>query len=250
MMPGAGPEAGAGWRRWRPMTFGSRPAHAIRDPVLEPLWPGRRVLVHVAVGEPGRASIEIVDEEGIALAGHPDIRETLTETVLAQEAVLDGYLVELPRRSAAGFFGGEAAVPVPGLSATTRQMVVGGRGPSRPAPVSSGGLQAGAVQGPPEREAASPAAGLVGGFVAVDLLSLDGEPLLEVPLLERKRLLDSALAASELVRRGPHVRPPGTHWYGQWRAFGFREIAVKSANGRYRPGQPSDDWAVAPLPRG
>jgi hypothetical protein len=171
--------------------------------------------------------------------------------VLAQEAVLDGYLVDLPRRSAAGFFGGQAAVPVPGLSATTRQLVVGGRGRARPAPATSGGLEAAAVpvaaaDNPDEPRAAS----LMAGFVAVDLLAVDGDSLLDVPLLERKRLLDSALAPSELVRRGPHVRPPGTHWYGQWRAFGFREIAVKSANSRYRPGQPSDDWAVAPLPRG
>ncbi len=44
-------------------------------------------------------------------------------------------------------------------------------------------------------------------FVAIDLLWLDGEPLDDVPLLERKRLLDTVLAQSRLVRVTPFVRP-------------------------------------------
>ena len=48
-------------------------------------------------------------------------------------------------------------------------------------------------------------------LVVVDLLWLDGQWLLDVPLLERKRLLESVLSpATELVRPGtvrPHRRP-------------------------------------------
>jgi ATP-dependent DNA ligase len=86
-------------------------------------------------------------------------------------------------------------------------------------------------------------------IVAVDLLWLDGESLIDVPLLERKRLLESALLDHELVRRTMVVRPPVEAWYGQWRALGFREFAVKGANSRYRPGTVSPHWATQIIPR-
>ena len=41
-------------------------------------------------------------------------------------------------------------------------------------------------------------------FVATDLLWLDGESLLDVPLLERRRLLEGVLDQSYLVRRSRH----------------------------------------------
>jgi ATP-dependent DNA ligase len=82
----------------------------------------------------------------------------------------------------------------------------------------------------------------------VDLLALDDDSLLDVPLLERKRLLDAVLIVGELVRRTPHARLPAGNWYRQWRALGFREIAVKDANSRYRPGQASDDWTISAIP--
>ena len=86
-------------------------------------------------------------------------------------------------------------------------------------------------------------------FVAVDLLWLDGEPLLQVPLLERRRLLESALQEVDLVRRSVVVRPPVEAWYAQWKTFGIQEFAVKEANSRYVPGGTSRDWVTAPIPR-
>jgi ATP-dependent DNA ligase len=87
------------------------------------------------------------------------------------------------------------------------------------------------------------------GFVAVDLLELDGESLLDVPLLERKRLLDSILRESENVRLTPIVRAPAAPWYSQWRGVGFTEMAFKAANSRYTPGVVSRDWAITRIPR-
>jgi ATP-dependent DNA ligase len=85
-------------------------------------------------------------------------------------------------------------------------------------------------------------------FVAIDLLAVDGEQLLDVPLLERKRLLDTVVEDNDVVRHGMHVRPPIGAWVATWRSLGFRAIAYKSANSRYRPGEPNDDWATAPIP--
>lgn len=86
-------------------------------------------------------------------------------------------------------------------------------------------------------------------LVLVDLLWLDGEWLLDVPLLERKRLLESILPGERLVRPGPYVLPPIQTWIGSWRAQGFRGVSFKAANSRYRPGERADDWATSDMPR-
>jgi hypothetical protein len=46
-----------------------------------------------------------------------------------------------------------------------------------------------------------------------------------------------------------HVRQPIDVWIGTWRNLGFRAMAFKDANSRYRPGQPNDDWAKQDIPR-
>jgi ATP dependent DNA ligase domain len=81
-------------------------------------------------------------------------------------------------------------------------------------------------------------------FVALDLLRLDGQPLFDVPLLERKRLLDGLIQQSVLVRISPWVRPPIHPWFATWRGAGFRGVVVKAANSRYIPGTQSTEWAV------
>ena len=105
----------------------------------------------------------------------------------------------------------------------------------------------------PSVEQTERAAPVVDGDVAlvvVDLLWLDDEPLLDVPLLERKRILESAVGESRLVRRGTFVRPPVDTWLGSWRSFGFSRMSYKAANcatcpasrtrsGRWRTSQPA-----------
>ncbi len=87
-------------------------------------------------------------------------------------------------------------------------------------------------------------------FVAIDLLAVDGTTIVDVPLLERKRLLESVLGEGSLVRRTPFVREPATTFIRTWREAGFGELAYKDPNSRYRPGAPNDGWAIAPMPRG
>ena len=86
-------------------------------------------------------------------------------------------------------------------------------------------------------------------LVLVDLLWLDGEWLLDVPLLERKRLLESIVPGDEFVRPGPYVRPPIATWVGSWRAQGFLAISFKDANSRYDPGERSKEWTTSSMPR-
>ena len=86
-------------------------------------------------------------------------------------------------------------------------------------------------------------------YVAIDLLWIDGESLLDIPLLERRRLLDTAVGESALVRRGSFVRPPIAGWIRSRRAQGFPGMTFPAGNSPYQPGPTSLEWATVPMPR-
>jgi bifunctional non-homologous end joining protein LigD len=79
-------------------------------------------------------------------------------------------------------------------------------------------------------------------FVAVDLVELDGQPLHDVPYLERRRLLASVLEEKPRVRISQAVRQPIQSWLPTWRALGFEHYLAKHVNSRYRPGEVSEQW--------
>ncbi|HYO44975.1 MAG TPA: hypothetical protein VES19_17390, partial [Candidatus Limnocylindrales bacterium] len=83
-----------------------------------------------------------------------------------------------------------------------------------------------------------------------DLLWLDGTPLGDVPLLERKRLLDGVLDASYLVRITPIVKPSAIVTLVTWGTLGFRELHYRAANSRYLAGRENPDCAVSRPPAG
>jgi hypothetical protein len=209
---------------WRPMAFGAASARQIENPLFEPRWRGRRVLVEAAAGH---VAIRAID--GSAIDRLEALRAAVTDAALADELLLDGWLVSppLPGNEEAPVLIDIAALKTP--AERMRHMFVGGRFPTSATRAANPGHE--------------PVA-----FVAADLLWIDGQPLLDTPLVERKRLLDSALAEGELVRRTMVGRPPLQRWFVQWRALGFDEVIVKAANGRYRPGLASEDWAVLPIP--
>ena len=217
---------------WRPQRFGRGSARNVSDPVIEPLWSGLRVLVSVDRGE-----VQLRDGAGEPQQ-RPAIAASVARAVQADSAVLDGYLTIDAAQSGVGIYASPPiTTPSPGEMA--RQMVLGGRN-RRGELVDS--LEARAAT----QDRDIPSEGVV--LVAVDLLMLDGDPLLDVPLLERKRLLDGTVVPDDLVRLGIHVRPPIDPWLATWRNVGFRQLAYKDANGRYRPGEPNDGWATADIP--
>ena len=81
-------------------------------------------------------------------------------------------------------------------------------------------------------------------FCAFDLLEVDGESLLRVPLLERKRHLEGVLVPSPNVRltayRGRDLRA----WRETLLEQGFRRVVLKDWNSTYSPGQTTDSWLV------
>jgi ATP-dependent DNA ligase len=218
----------------RPMAFGAASRRRIADPVFEPLWAGLRTIVVI-----DRDGVTGHDETGERIALPPDLVDALAAALLADAGALDGYLVPGPFAETAGILAAVGTDAAMKPSEITRQMFLGGGGRNERRELRDA---------EDARRVAMRADGPV-GFVAVDLLEIDGTPLLDVPLQERKRLLDGALADGELVRRTVTVREPVEAWYAQWKAFGFREIAVKGANSRYVPGGRSDDWTTELIPR-
>jgi hypothetical protein len=214
------------------MAFGFDKTRHIKDPVCEPFWSGGRALVDIRGTDVG-----IRDEEGGAVEGLESLREAITSSVRAVELLIDGYLLPAPLRESVGADAmvGEDLMPTP--RQVGRQLLFGG-GASRHREDRLTADKREIVLEPD-----SPAA-----LIAIDLLWLDGESLLNVPLMERKRLLDSVLVEGELVRRTMVVRPPVEYWYRQWRALGFRALVVKAANSHYRPGAMSEDWTANVIP--
>ena len=219
---------------WRPMAFGHHHPEKISDPICEPLWGGRRVLVEVT---DDRVSIRGTD--GAEVDGYDVLRRAIAEATFADELLIDGSLLPAPLRDTEGarIRVGMDAVKTP--TERVKHIFIG------ESPL-TGKREALAVAD----EARMPAPGdEPAALVATDLLWIDGQSLLDVPLLERKRVLESALDERELVRRSMVVRPPVESWFAQWRALGFEEVTFKAANGRYRPGTVAEDWTVIVMPR-
>jgi ATP-dependent DNA ligase len=218
---------------WRPQSFGSRSFRDVADPLVEPLWTGIRVLAHVSDED-----VALFDDQG-GRRSLPSIEAGLAIALRAAAAIIDGYLTSEAARTGEGI-GAALGAEAPTAGQVARQMIVGGGATDRRRHLVES-LEASASRAIGEEDDIA--------FVAVDLVALDGEPLLDVPLLERKRLLDSILEEGEIVRRGVHVRPPVDTWVATWRAMGFRGLAYKGANSRYRPGERNNAWATAPMPR-
>src|SRR5262245_9360398 len=216
---------------WRPQRF-SDSGGDIADPLIEPLWTGLRVL---AIVDGDTATFR--DLDGDDVADFPDVATELAAANLAERLIVDGYLTHQVLQDPAAVARREAAEKNAN-NPTMSQMWFGNllRRRRRDDPTVE------------QTERAAPAVDGDVALVVVDILWLDDEPLLDVPLLERKRVLESAVDESRLVRRGTFVRPPVDAWLGSWRSFGFSRMSYKAANSRYLPGQKNPDWTVADLP--
>lgn len=205
---------------WRPQVpLLTRRALTITDPIVEPLWSGTRTLLHFELGPDGAApSVLLVDSDGNDVtAREPGLAGEIGRSVLAIDAVIDGILTVQATRSGEG----AAIIHQAAMSRTTFFMP------------RDAGIDV-------ERSDAFPEQVLA--FVALDLLQVDGQPLFDLPLLERKRILESLIQPGEQVRVSPFTRPPVEPWVASWKGAGFEGAMLKAANGRYVPGGYADDW--------
>jgi hypothetical protein len=221
-------------RDLRPQAFGRRGADRIVEPVVEPAWPGRRVIVAVDAGT------AVAFEDGEPVDGQADIARHLATQLarFADAAILDGYLTKQVVNEDAVIYTGTDELPSTGK--LIAQSMVGSRRnrAEEAADLKEANVKARSFE---DDEPVN--------LVITDLLWLDGDWLLDVPLLERKRVLESILPGDDLVRAGLYVRPPIATWIGSWRAQGFVGVTFKEANSRYRSGAVADDWATSSMPR-
>jgi ATP-dependent DNA ligase len=210
------------WRPQQAAPEGLRGAE-VRDPIIEPHWRGRHVLAHYDVdrrADDGEPSLRLIDADGEDVTtGELDVFRALRDAIAAVDAIVDGFLTDEASRTGEG---------------TAIAMTARGAG--------LGTL----LMRPPEVDVTTPVdepAGPV-AFVAVDLLRVDGQSLLDLPLLERKRLLESVIQERDLVRLSPYARPPLGPWLRTWKAAGFAGAVLKAANSRYRPTTVSSEWRI------
>ncbi|MDO8483691.1 MAG: hypothetical protein Q7S35_01960 [Candidatus Limnocylindrales bacterium] len=217
----------------RPQPFGDGHPGRVLDPLIEPLWTGVRALV--AIDAEGTV---LADERGAPIDGHADVAAALADAALAEQLIVDGFLTKLAARDGSGVYVGMDDLP--SASQLASRPLLGIRRTRAEAVTKAMEAARAARTFQPDDTVT---------FVAIDLLWLDRESLLDVPFLERRRILESVLSESDLVRRGVFVRPPIEAWVGSWRALGFAGLSYKAANSRYRPGLASADWVSAPMPR-
>jgi bifunctional non-homologous end joining protein LigD len=217
----------------RPQPFATGNPRRVVDPIVEPMWSGIRALAAI-----DGQDVALTDEAGEPITGHADVVGALAESSVTDHLVIDGFLTRLPERDQSGVF--VALDDLPTSSQLASRPLIGiRRTRAQDATKALEEARTARAFGPEDDVT----------FIAIDLLWIDGESLLDVPLLERRRLLESVLTESDLVRRGVFVRPPIDAWVGSWRSLGFTELSFKAANGRYRPGTATDEWVSIPMPR-
>jgi bifunctional non-homologous end joining protein LigD len=204
------------WRPQRPIV--TRRPPEVKDPILEPLWSGIRALLHYESTDDAAGRIRMIDGDGEELTlAEPAVVREASRAIAADDAVIDGVLTWEATR------GGEGTALITESRASVSSMLF-----SREPTV--------------EIERKDEDTHDVLAFVALDLLRVDGQSLLNLPLLERKRLLESVVVQSERVRVSVYTRPPVNVWVSSWKAAGLRGAMIKGANSRYVPGGQSAEW--------
>ena len=222
---------------WRPQYPGRRHAKDIVDPIIEPDWAGLRV---VAAVERGHAEIY---RYGDRIDVPASLEEALGYAFEAVDGVVEGHLTKQAFDTGVGVAPAMDAVARPVFSLPrflrrdTRDPYVIGR--RHQAEEESRALQFLEALADGEDHA----------FVATDVIWLDGQSLLGVPLQERKRQLDTVLAQSRLIRVTPFARPGGSRFAATWGTLGFEHIFWRAANSRYTAGEENPDWVVLPAPK-
>ncbi|HEY3335902.1 MAG TPA: hypothetical protein VGK16_11780 [Candidatus Limnocylindrales bacterium] len=222
---------------WLPQRPGRRGARDIPDAIVEPDWGGMRVVAALTEDEAA------LYRGGGEVAAPDELLRALLDTFSAVDAVVEGHVTTTALRSSEGAF--------PTMPKVERPPILVPRALRKDVKddpyVRARDYEAAAQRiEPAVREALE--RGERHAFVATDLLWLDGQPLLDVPLLERRRLLEGVLDESYLVRRSAIVRPSAVLTLVTWGALGFKDLSYRGANSRYLAGQENPDWAVTRAP--
>jgi bifunctional non-homologous end joining protein LigD len=188
---------------------------AFDDPawLFEVKWDGYRVEAVVKHGQARIWTRRRVD----AATYFPDLAGR-ANWIAADEAIVDGEVVALDEEGRPSFSLLQARTGLRGLGSAPEP----GGGAPRPSR---------------DERARIPLA-----YLAFDLLHLDGHSLLELPLVERKRLLAARLRPDGVVRYASHVEGEGRAFVEAAAQRGLEGVVAKRADSHYQPGRRSRDW--------
>src|SRR5205814_7608462 len=125
-VPGGPGSSRAQPQTWRPMAFSNGDARHVRNPICEPLWAGRRALIHV-----NPDGVTIRDEHGAEIEGFDELREAVRRSSLAIDLVADGYLLPGTLRSNPTEMDAPGSDSMLTAGQLTRQLFLGGGGRNR-----------------------------------------------------------------------------------------------------------------------
>jgi len=79
-------------------------------------------------------------------------------------------------------------------------------------------------------------------YYVFDILWLDGKDLTELPLIDRKTVLQSIMPEDSLIKSGYSVTAEGSEFFDAARELGLEGIIAKRTDSLYYPGNRSKDW--------
>jgi bifunctional non-homologous end joining protein LigD len=178
------------------------------DWLFEIKWDGVRAIA--TVRRPGAgddASTTLISRNNNDIsAAYPELA-SLWERVLARNAVLDGEIVALDANGKPSFQRLQHRMHVRDATAVARG--------AKATPVT---------------------------LIVFDLLAVDGEPLIELPLTQRLERLDEIFVPGGPFVRSTGVPEDGTALFEAAKAQGLEGLIAKRADSPYRPGKRSKDW--------
>ena len=79
-------------------------------------------------------------------------------------------------------------------------------------------------------------------YIVFDIIYLDGKYLLDVPLIERKKILEKVVKNSNKILKTPFISEFGKELYSEATKAGFEGIMAKKKDSHYEEGKRSDFW--------
>jgi bifunctional non-homologous end joining protein LigD len=79
-------------------------------------------------------------------------------------------------------------------------------------------------------------------YVTFDLLHIDGQDVINKPLLERKKRLKSIVKEGPYLLYGEHIEAKGTRFFKEATDHGFEGVIAKQSQSQYVPGLRTDYW--------
>ena len=186
----------------RPMLAKTSKAFDDDNYFFEPKWDGLRALLFLR-----ERTIELQNRNlRDATGSYPEI-QTLKGNIRAKTAILDGEIVVLGENGTPNFGSLQARF---GVDDPKRVSML-----AKTTPVT---------------------------YVAFDLLHIDGQDVINSPLVERKKQLKSIVKEGPYLLYGEHVEAKGTRFFKEATDHGFEGVIAKQNRSQYAPGLRTDYW--------